>query len=464
MQFALRRPRTGLALLGATALVAGALGAGVASASPASHRHGHGPRGGNPGHGVQPPRHGRGAPGITSAPWGSVGSSAVNLYSLTNGTMTVKITNYGGVVQSIWVPDRHGRLVDVALGFPKLSDYVNDFTQGATQTPWPEAGGSGDTYFGAIVGRYANRIANHAFSLNGKSYTLDANNGDNTLHGGYLGWNTVVWSPSTSSSADAATLTLTHDFPAGEGCLPQLSPGCTGFPATVSATVTYSLTSDGQLKIAYDAKNTSTGDATVINLTNHTYFNLAGEGSGSVENQLLAIKANQYTPVNPNLIPESPYFVPVAGTPFDFRQLTPIGKNLRATDLPDGTSGSLKQLQITHGFDHNWVLSGYPGYRLVAVAQNPANGVTLQTYTDQPGVQFYTGNFLVGDLIGTGGKTYRQTDGFTLETQHYPDAPHHVGDPAWPSVVLNPGATFTSTTAYKFSDAARRTKDRVHLS
>jgi aldose 1-epimerase len=441
MQFAPRRPRTGLALFGATALVAGAIGAGAASAHPGNGHHGQG--------------HGHGTPGITSVPWGSVGGDAVNLYSLTNGRMTVKITNYGGVVQSIWVPDRRGRLVNVALGFSSLSDYVNDFTQGATQTPWPAAGGSGDTYFGAIVGRYANRIANHSFSLNGNTYTLDANNGANTLHGGYLGWNTVVWSPSTSSSATAATLTLTHDFPAGEGCLQSLSPGCTGFPAAVSATVTYSLTPDGQLKVAYDAKNTSSSDSTVINLTNHTYFNLAGEGSGSVENQLLQINANDYTPVNTNLIPEAPYFVPVAGTPFDFRQMTPIGKNLRATDLPDGTSGSLKQLQITHGYDHNWVLNGYPGYRLVAVAQDPQNGVTLKTFTDQPGVQFYSGNFLVGDLIGTGGKTYRQTDGFTLETQHYPDSPHHIGDPAWPSVALNPGSTFTSTTAYKFGDGGR---------
>ena len=240
MQFALRRPRTGLALFGATALVAGAIGAGAASAHPGHGHHGQG--------------HGHGTPGITSVPWGSVGGDAVNLYSLTSGKMTVKITNYGGVVQSIWVPDRRGRLVNVALGFSSLSDYVNDFTQGATQTPWPAAGGSGDTYFGAIIGRYANRIANHSFSLNGNTYTLDANNGANTLHGGYLGWNTVVWSPSTSSSATAATLTLTHDFPAGEGCLQSLSPGCTGFPAAVSATVTYALTKDGQLKISYSAQ------------------------------------------------------------------------------------------------------------------------------------------------------------------------------------------------------------------
>jgi aldose 1-epimerase len=461
MQSDFRRARTGLALMGATALFAGTLIGGVASASAHTGKHArHATHARHAGaHGHAP-----GAPTITSAPWGSAGGSAVNLYTLSNGTMKVNITNYGGVVQSIWVPDRRGQLVNVALGFPKLSDYVDDFTQGATQTPWPESGGSGDTYFGAIVGRYANRIANHTFTLDGKTYTLDANNGTNTLHGGYLGWNTVAWSPSTSSSSDTATLTLTHDFPAGEGCLQQLSPGCTGFPASVAATVTYSLTRDGQLKIAYDAKNTSTSDPTVINLTNHTYFNLGGESSGSVENQLLAIDADKYTPIDTNEIPESPYFVPVAGTPFDFRQLTPIGKNLRATDEPDGTSGSLRQLQIAHGFDHNWVLNGYPGYRRVAVAEDPQTGIVLQEYTDQPGVQFYSGNFLVGDLIGTGGKAYRQTDGFTLETQHYPDTPHHIGDPAWPSVVLNAGATFTSTTAYKFGAGARGAIDRVHFS
>jgi len=377
----------------------------------------------------------------------------VNLYTLGNGTMTVNISNYGGVVQSINVPDRNGNMVNVALGFPKLEDYVHDFTQGATQTPWPLPGGSGDTYFGAIVGRYANRIANHQFSLNGKTYTLDANNGTNTLHGGYLGWNTVVWSATTSTSPAGVTLALTHDFPAGEGCLPSLSPGCTGFPAAVDATVDYTLTPDDQLKIAYTIVNQSKTDATVVNPTNHTYFNLAGEGSGTVENQLLAIRSSDYTPVNTNLIPESPFFVPVTGTPYDFGRLTPIGQNLRATNLPDGTSGPFKQLQIAHGFDNNWVLNG-SGYRLVAVALNPANGVTLSTYTDQPGIQFYSSNFLVGDLIGTSGKSYRQTDGFTLETQHYPDSPNHIGQAGWPSVVLNAGATFDSTTSYKFSDWA----------
>ncbi len=405
-----------------------------------------------------------GRPEVSSQPWGMVNGQTVNLYTLTSGNgMTVKITNYGGVVQSIWVPNRDRRATNVALGFPTLADYVSDFTQGATSTPWPLSGGSGDTYFGGIIGRYANRIANASFSLNGTTYQLDANNGTNTLHGGYLGWNTQVWSPSPSATSNAAVLKLTGTFPQGEGCLMSLSPGCTGFPATVTATVTYLVTSDNQLKIEYHAVNTSSTLATVINLTNHTYFNLAGEGTNTVYHQLLALNSDDYTPVNTNLIPEAPYFVPVGGTAYDFRSMHPIGEYIRDTNLPDGTSGPFKQLQIAHGYDNNWVLNGYPGYRLVAVAQDAKNGVTLWAYTDQPGVQMYSGNFLVGDLIGTGGNTYRQGDGFTLETQHYPDSPHHINQSGWPSVVLNPGAAFDSTTAYQFGLENRGFKDRVHF-
>ncbi len=405
-----------------------------------------------------------GRPEISSQPWGMVNGQTVNLYTLTSGNgMTVKITNYGGVVQSIWVPSRDRGATNVALGFPTLADYVSDFTQGATSTPWPLSGGSGDTYFGGIIGRYANRIANASFSLNGTTYQLDANNGTNTLHGGYLGWNTQVWSPSPSANRNAAVLKLTGTFPQGEGCLMSLSPGCTGFPASVTATVTYLVTPDNQLKIEYHAVNTSSTLATVINLTNHTYFNLAGEGTKTVYSQLLAMNSDDYTPVNTNLIPEAPYFVPVGGTAYDFRSMHPIGEYIRNTNLPDGTSGPFKQLQIAHGYDNNWVLNGYPGYRLVAVAQDPKNGVTLWAYTDQPGVQMYSGNFLVGDLIGTGGNTYRQGDGFTLETQHYPDSPHHINQSGWPSVVLDPGAAFDSTTAYQFGLENRAFKDRIHF-
>ncbi len=396
--------------------------------------------------------HGHGGNGMTisDAPWD--GSPNVNLYTLTSSSgMVVKISNYGGVVQSIWVPDRDGHLTNVALGFPHLADYVADFTQGATGTPWPASGGSGDTYFGAIIGRYANRIADHSFNLNGgQTYTLDNNNNSTTLHGGFLGWNTKVWSPSTSTSSDSVSLQLTANFPAGEGCL-HVTAQCTGFPAPVTATVTYTLTRDNQLKIAYQVVNDSSTDQTVVNVTNHTYFNLGGEGDRTVYNQLLWLNSDAYTPVDTTLIPESPYFVPVAGTAYDFRTLHPIGQFIRDTNLPDGGSGPLKQLQIAHGYDNNWVLRDQNTYRLAAVAEDPSNGVTLKAFTDQPGVQVYTGNFLVGDLIGTSGNVYRQGDAFTLETQHYPDSPHHIGDPLWPSVVLDHGATFNSTTAFQFS-------------
>ncbi len=420
---------------------------------------------------------GSGRVSISSLPWGTVNGAAVNLYTLKNANgMKVRITNYGGVVQSIWVPDHAGKLVNVALGFPTLADYVNDFTQGATSTPWPLSGGSGNTYFGAIIGRYANRIANASFSLNGTTYKLDANNGTNTLHGGYLGWNTDVWTPSASVHADSAVLKLTAVLPAGEGCLATLSPGCTGFPAAVSATVTYTLDNHNQLNIDYSATNDDSSLGTVINLTNHTYFNLGGEASGDVYGQLLALNSSKYTPVNTNLIPEAPYFVPVGGTAYDFRSMHPIGKYIRDAGLPDGTGSGFPcsatstppcpQLVIAHGYDNNWVLNGYNGTtsRLVAVAQDVSTGITLWTYTDQPGVQVYTGNFLVGDLVGTSGHIYRQGAAFTLETQHYPDSPHHIGDRAWPTVVLNPGATFKTTTAYKFGIEGRNYKNQVSFS
>jgi aldose 1-epimerase len=410
-----------------------------------------------------------GGGGITSVPWGSVNGTPVSLYTLTNGHgMSVNITTYGGVVQSISVPDRWGSPRDVALGFPSLSDYVNDFTQGANSTSWPLPGGSGDTYFGAIIGRYANRIANAKFTMsctscsnNGMTYTLDANNGVNSLHGGYLGWNTVVWSASTASNSQGVSLILTHSFPAGEGCTIPPSTSCTGYPAPVTATVTYTLTRNNALNIGYNAANTAPagGPATVINLTNHTYFNLGGESSGSVFDQLLQINSNQYQPVNTNLIPVG--FSSVGGTAYDFRSMHPIGEYIRDAALSlqggqtyPGTNTPLPQLVIAHGYDNNWVLNG-SGYRLAAVAQDPKDGIAMSTYTDQPGVQLYTGNFLVGDLVGTSGHIYRQTDAFTLETQHYPDSPNHIGQAGWPSVVLNAGSTFTTTTSYQFSTVGR---------
>jgi aldose 1-epimerase len=329
----------------------------------------------------------------------------------------VAITNYGGIVQSIDVPDRTGKIANVALGFPTLAGYVNDNT---TTTA------SGITYFGAIIGRYANRIANGQFTLNGVTYHLPQNNGTNTLHGGPNAWNTKVWAATEVTRPGLVGLRLTYTDPAGTN----------GFPGTVQATVFYALTEDSALRIEY----TATTDApTVINLTNHTYFNLAGEGSGDVYGQTMMINANSYTPVNANLIPTG-VLAPVAGTAFDFRTPKPIGQDIRNGDT---------QLVLAHGYDHNWVLNRTgPGLSLAARATDPVSGRVLTTSTTEPGVQFYTGNFLQGDLVGTSGHTYRQSDGFTLETQHYPDSPNQ---PSFPSTTLNPGQTFHSTTVYQFS-------------
>ncbi len=388
--------------------------------------------------------------GISAVKWGKANGKTVKLYTLRNGRgMAVKISTYGADVQSIIVPSSHGA-TNVALGFPKLSDYVHDFTQGARNKPWPLAGGSGDTYFGATIGRYANRIANGKFKLNGKTYKLDQNNGVNSLHGGYLGWNTHVWSAKTAISSAGPAVTMSATFPAGEGCLKKLSPGCTGYPAAMRASVTFTLTRSDQLQLSYKATNLSKKLSTVVNLTNHTYFNLGGEASGNVYNQLLAINSSKYTPTNTSQIPEKPYFLSVAGTPFNFQTAHTIGKYLYDGTMPDGTKGPLRQLVVAHGYDHNWVVRG-SGYRLAAVAQDPTNGVTLKTYSDQPGVQVYTSNYLVGDLVGTSGKIYRQGQAFTLETQHYPDSPNHIGQKGWPTTVVKPGATFTTKTAFAFS-------------
>jgi aldose 1-epimerase len=398
----------------------------------------------------------RGHPSISSVAWGSFASQPVRLYTLKSGNgMTVKITNFGATVQSLWVPDKHGHKVNVVLGFPRLSDYVNDFLQQHTGVAWPLPGGSGDTYFGATIGRYANRIANHSFTMhctscsnNGVTYTLPANNGTNTLHGGDLGWNTMVWSATPITAPDHVALRLTLTSPNGDE----------GFPAAVTTTVDYIVTRDNAVHLKYRATNNepSGGKATVVNLTNHAYFNLAGEASGPVSEQRLAINANHYTPIDAASIPIGSGRVPVAGTPFDFRKPKPIGRDITNVTMPDGTNGAFRQLVLAHGYDHNWILNG-SGYRLASVAQEPRNGIALWTYTDQPGVQFYSGNFLVGDLTGTGGHTYRQTSGFTLETQHFPDTPHHIGQAGWPSVVLNASHTFTSTTTYKFTSGGHRT-------
>jgi aldose 1-epimerase len=350
---------------------------------------------------------------ITRQPWGAVDGQSVYLYTLTNSHgMRVRITNYGGIIQSIDVPDRHGRFANVALGLSNLHDYQ-------TESP----------YFGALIGRYANRIAAGTFTLDGVTYHLPINNGPNSLHGGTAGFDKHVWQAQEVRQEGAVGLNLHLVSPDGDQ----------GYPGTLTVDVAYLLTGDNEIRIHYQA---TTDKPTVINLTNHTYFNLAGEGASSVENQLMQINAGRYTPVDSTLIPTGA-IDSVAGTPLDFTRPHPIGERIR-----DGFG----QLVLGQGYDFNWVLNRPHGLdgSLVSAAKvsDPASGRTVSCYTTEPGIQFYSGNFLNGSLVGTSGHTYRQTDAFTLETQHYPDSPNQ---PNFPSTVLRPGQQFDSSTVYRFS-------------
>jgi aldose 1-epimerase len=376
---------------------------------------------------------------ITSEPWGSADGCPVELYTLSAGRgMSVRVATFGGTVQSLLVPDRSGVLRNVALGFPSLEGYVSNL-----RTP----GESGPAYFGAIVGRYANRIADRSFVLDGERFELTGNSGpDNsvTAHGGTGGYSAQVWDAAPFSvGSGGASLRLTLVDPSGHN----------GFPGTVRTEVVYSVTADHALRIEYHA---STDAPTVVNLTHHTYFNLAGETSDPVYDQRLAVNADVFQMVDTSQIPRE--FAAVAGTPFDFRAMKPIGRDIRGVEMPSG-----EQLAIAHGYDHNWVLRGGPGYRLAAVAFDPASGIVLWTYTDQPGMQVYTGNSLAGELVGTGGGAYREGAGFALETQHFPDSPHHISDPAWPSVVLRPGQVLRTRTTYRFGVAGPELAEQVHF-
>ncbi|WP_243772822.1 aldose epimerase family protein [Actinomadura barringtoniae] len=330
-------------------------------------------------------------------------------YTLTSGKVRVRIITYGGIVQTIETPDRHGRTTNVALGFKTLDDYV------AHNNPGP--------YFGALIGRYANRIAKGTFTLDGATYHLPINNDPNSLHGGTKGFDTKVWTATPSQTPGAVSLRLDLTSPDGD----------MGYPGTLKATATYTL-SGSALRIDYRA---TTDKATVVNLTNHSYFNLAGEGTGTIYGQRLKLNASRYTPVDSTLIPNG-RLDPVAGTPLDFRQATAIGARIR-----DG----FQQLVFGRGYDHNFVVDG-SGFRLAARADDPGTGRVLSMYSDQPGIQFYSGNFLDGTLYGTSGRAYRQGDGFALETQHFPDSPNQ---PNFPSTVLRPGQTYTTSTVYAFS-------------
>ena len=379
-------------------------------------------------------------------------NTTVYRYTLTNcrGTQ-VKILTYGGIVQSIDTPSRHGREADVVLGFKTLKDYV--------QFVSPPVIANGGPYFGETIGRYGNRIAKGTFKLNGKTYTLPLNNGANSLHGGLVGFGNHIWASQKVTAPGSAGVQLTLVSPNGDASGAAGSPGCvsacTGYPAQLTVVVTYTLNNRGQLGIHYKATNNDKKLSTVLNLTNHSYFNMAGEASaaGSAYGQFVQINANRYTPVDSTLIPLGTE-PSVKGTPFDFTRPHTIGSRIDDVTAPDH-AGKFHQLLIAQGYDHNWVLNqqtkattGPGGLNLCARAFDPSSGRLLTVWTDQPGVQFYSGNFLNGTLVGISGHTYRQSAGYTFETQHFPDSPNH---PNFPSTVLGPGKTFTSTTIFAFN-------------
>ena len=353
-----------------------------------------------------------GAAGLTHAPYGTLPDGhAVDLYTMQNDHgMTVKFLSLGGYITEIDAPDRHGHPDDVVLSHANLAGYNSNVG-----------------YFGAIVGRYANRIAKGTFTLNGTTYHLPLNNGPNSLHGGTEGFNTQLWQVTPRSVSDGVSAVLAYTSPDGQD----------GYPGTLAVQVTYTLEQSNALRIDYQA---TTDKPTVINLTNHSYFNLDGNGSGSALHQLLQINADSYTPTDATQIPTG-QISPVAGTPMDFRTMHPIDAQIRAP---------FEQIILAHGYDHNWVLNKTrPGeLSFAAKAYSPKTGRIIEVYTTEPGIQIYTSNYLQGNLMGSSHTLYRQGDGYTFETQHFPDSPNH---PNFPSTVLNPGQTFHSTTIFRFS-------------
>jgi aldose 1-epimerase len=332
----------------------------------------------------------------------------VDVYTLTNvNGVEVRAITFGGIITSIRIPDRAGTLDDVALGFNDLEPYLRN-----------------PPYFGAIIGRYANRIAKGRFVLDGRTYTLAVNNRPNHLHGGVKGFDKVVWKANPFELASGVGLVFTHVSPDGDE----------GYPGTLSVKVTYTLSNDNDLAFEYEA---STDRGTPVNLTQHTYFNLAGEGNGDILGHMLTIPASRITPVGPDLIPTG--IASIAGTPFDFRTPTSMGARIRAAD---------PQIKNGNGYDHNFVLDRTrAGLELAARVEEPTSGRVLEVLTTEPGMQFYTGNFLDGSLTGKSGRPYGQRAGFALETQHYPDSPNHS---AFPSTILRPGDAYRSKTVFSF--------------
>jgi aldose 1-epimerase len=328
----------------------------------------------------------------------------VELYTLTNKNgLVAKVINYGAILTELQVPDKNGKMADVVLGFADLPDYLDH-----------------SPFFGATAGRYANRIADAQFTLNGKTYHLFANNGPTSLHGGKKGFDKQIWKAEPKETSDGPSVKFTYLSPDGEE----------NYPGNLNTTCTYTLTNDNALKIEFTA---TTDKPTVLNLTNHTYWNLGGESSGSILDEVLTINADRYTPVDQNLIPTGE-LKPVAGTPMDFRKPMPIGSRID---------------QVPGGYDHNYVLNSpgpKPGF--AARLEDPKTGRVMEVLTTQPGVQLYTANHLDGKVAGIGGKPYEGNGAVCLETQHFPDSPNH---PDFPTTVLNPGEKFDQVTIYKFS-------------
>jgi len=345
---------------------------------------------------------------VTSQPFGKMpDGTPVEIFTLSDGAYEARIATYGGIVVSLKAPDRNGKLADVVLGFDDLDGYVANFN------------GTSGAFFGAIIGRYANRIAHGGFTLEGKKYSLPLNNGENSLHGGPHGFNNVVWK--AKPVVDGVELSyLSKD-------------GEAGYPGNVSAVVRYTL-AKGDLRIEYWA---TTDKDTIVNLTNHSYFNLAGQGD--ILSHQLTLHASRFTPVDAGLIPTGELKL-VASTPFDFRKPTAIGSRINADD---------EQLHRGHGYDHNWVLDGSGGtFTEAAEVYDPGSGRVLKIFTDQPGMQFYSGNFLNGSIKGKGGKAQEFRSAFCLETQHFPDSPNH---PDFPPTTLKPGMGYHTVTVYSFS-------------
>ena len=349
------------------------------------------------------------APSVTQKPFGTVDGQEVQLFTLRNDKgAEATITNYGGIVVTLLMPDRTGKMVDVVLGYDNVDGYV-------AKTP----------YFGALIGRYGNRIAKGTFKLDGKTHILAANNGANALHGGLKGFDKVIWKGRAVESKLGAALELSYLSKDGEE----------GYPGNLDVIATYTLTNDNALRVDFKAKTDKT---TIANLTHHSYFNLSG--AGTILDHILTINADKTTPVDSGLIPTGE-IKSVEGTPFDFRKPTAIGARI---DDPDTC------LQYGPGYDHNWVVNqkkpGKLGFQ--ARIESPKTGIVLEVLSTEPAVQFYAGNFLDGTITGKKGQVYAKRSGFCLEPQHYPDAPNHAN---FPSTVLKPGETYTNTIIYKFS-------------